>query len=231
MLYLLGTLRDDPRLFLLLVLSIAISLLIGLSFHEFSHALVADALGDSTPRRQGRLSLNPRAHLDPMGALLLVLAGFGWGKPVMFNPLHLRVNPNLGVILVKFAGPLSNFLLAAALAVPLKLELLPYESTRLLSAWSPANYLAFLVLYIVFINVTLGVFNLLPFPPLDGGGVAVLLPGEIGEFFRRMERERWGLGILFLLLFLPSLTGGAIDPVGAIINPIRTRLLELFLTR
>lgn len=229
MLFMLDTLRDDPRLFVLLVAAIAVSLLIGISFHEFCHAFVADALGDPTPRSQGRVSLNPARHFDPMGTVLMILAGFGWGRPVMFNPARLRINPSLGIVLTKLAGPASNFLVAAALAAPLRAEIVPLRSTAFLASWSFENYLAFFLLYIVLLNITLGVFNLLPFPPLDGGGIAVILPGPVGDFFRKMERGGWSLGILFLLLFLPQLTGGAIDPIGGIINPIRTRLIELFL--
>lgn len=228
MLYLfLGTLRDDPRLALLLALAFIISLLLGLSFHEFSHALVGDAQGDPTPRRQGRLSLNPWHHLDPMGSLMLLFAPFGWAKPVQVNPYNLRYGPRLGMALVAAAGPLSNFVLAGAFAAPVKAGVIPYRDPIFLSRWGVENYLAFLLVYIVLINVTLGVFNLLPLAPLDGSRVAALLPGEIGDFFRRMEP--YGMGILFLLLMLPFLTGGQVDIIGAIVNPIRIRLLDLFL--
>jgi Zn-dependent protease len=229
MLYLLGTLKDDPALFVLLVLAIVVSLLIGFSFHEFSHALVADTLGDPTPRRQGRLSLNPREHLDPLGSLMLIMAGFGWAKPVQINPFNLRFGPKVGMALSAVAGPLANFVIAGALAAPLKARVFELRSEFTLSTWSLGNYVAFLLLYIVIINTTLGVFNLLPIPPMDGSRVAMLLPGEIGDFFRRMEQERWGLGILMLLIALPFLTGGQVDVLGAIIGPIRSRLLELFL--
>ena len=229
MLWQLGTLRDDPRLFMLYLAALVVSLLIGISFHEFSHAFVADALGDPTPRNQGRVTLNPARHFDPMGTVMMVLGGFGWGRPVMFNPYKLRINPSAGIVLTKLAGPASNFLVAAALGAPLRARIVPFEDPAFLSSWSAENYLAFFLFYIVVLNITLGVFNLLPFPPLDGGGIAVILPGPVGDFFRKMEQGGWSIGILFLLLFLPRLTGGAIDPVGGIINPIRIRLLELFL--
>jgi Zn-dependent protease len=224
-----SVLGSNPRLFVLFVIAIAISFIAGLAFHEFSHAVVGDALGDPTPRRQGRLTLNPREHLDPLGSLMLVLAGFGWAKPVQINPFNLRLGPRLGMAVVAVAGPLSNFALAAALAVPLKSGMLELMPVRLLSDWSPANYAAFLLLYLVDINVLLGVFNLIPIPPMDGSRLAMLLPGEIGDFFQRMERGNWGFGILFLLLALPFLTGGQVDILSAIINPITTRLLNLFL--
>ena len=95
--------------------------------------------------------------------------------------------------------------------------------------WDVSNYAAAFLYFVVLINITLGVFNLIPIPPLDGSRVAQLLPGEVGEFFVRMERERWGFGILFLLLALPFITGGQIDIIGAIVDPIRGRFLDLFL--
>ena len=219
--------RDDPTLAVIIVLAFAISLIAGLSFHEFSHAFVGDLLGDTTPRHQGRLTLNPVNHLDPMGTLMMVLAPFGWAKPVQVNPNRLRFGPKLGMALVGAAGPLSNFVLAAALAAPLRAGIIELRSTFFLRSWEPENYLAFLLFYIVLINITLGVFNLLPLAPLDGSRVAALLPGEIGEFFRRMEP--YGMGILFLLLALPFITGGQVNIIGAIIDPIRTFLLDLFL--
>ena len=230
MLYIfLQTVRDDPRIAVLIALAFLISLLVGLSFHEFSHAFVGDTLGDPTPRRQGRLTLNPTHHLDPMGSLMLLFAPFGWAKPVVVNPYNLRFGPAVGMALVAAAGPLSNFLLAAALAVPVKMDIFPYRSPSLLGSWGIEHYVGFLLTYVVLINITLGVFNLLPLAPLDGSRVAALLPGGIGDFFRRMEP--YGMGILFLLLALPLFTQGQIDIIGAIIDPIRSRLFQLFLSR
>ncbi|MFN8558100.1 MAG: site-2 protease family protein [Dehalococcoidia bacterium] len=229
MLFQLGALANNPRLFVVVALALAISLLIGLSFHEFCHALAADLLGDRLPRAEGRLTLNPAAHLDPMGALFMVLAGFGWGKPVRFNPFRLRVSPALGVVLVKLAGPLSNFVIAGALAAPIKAGLLQVAPELLLNRWTIENYIGYFLLWVVIINISLGVFNLLPFPPLDGGGIAVILPGPVGDFFRRMESERWGFAVLMLLVFLPTLTGGRVDPIGAVTRPVRGFLIDLFL--
>lgn len=240
MLYLISTLREtDIRLVIVIVSAFATALVLGLSFHEFSHALVGDTLGDRLPRSQGRLSLNPAHHLDQLGTLMLLFAPFGWAKPVQINAYRLRYGPKVGMMLVAIAGPLSNFVLAGALAVPLKAGLLPFNETIIIVGnnvgitsqlnWDVSNYAAAFLYFVVLINITLGVFNLIPIPPLDGSRVAQLLPGEIGEFFVRMERERWGFGILFLLLALPFITGGQVDVIGAIVDPIRGRFLNLFL--
>lgn len=231
MLRFLNLMVSDPQLFVVVVLAFIIAIVLGLSFHEFSHAVVGDALGDSTPRRQGRLSLDPSRHLDPLGSLMVVLAGFGWAKPVRINPFNLKFGPKLGMAMVAVAGPLSNFLLAAAFAVPLKMELIPLRDVEVLSRFTFGELFAYFLFQIVAINTVLGVFNLLPIPPMDGSRVAMLLPGEIGDFFRKMEEQNWGLGILMLLLALPFLTGGQVDIIGAIIGPVYNRLLDLFLTR
>jgi Zn-dependent protease len=240
MLFLIGTLRDaDIRLIIVIVTAFALALIAGLSFHEFSHALVGDVLGDRLPRAQGRLTLNPAHHLDSIGTLMLLFAPFGWAKPVSVNPRSLRYGPKVGMVLVALAGPISNFVLAGALAAPLKAGVLPYSETIFFqqgslfisnpSGWGAGNYLAALMFYMVLINITLGIFNLIPIPPLDGSRVAQLLPGEVGNFFIKMERDRWGLGILFLLLALPFLTGGQIDLIGGIVGPIQNHFMDLFL--
>lgn len=231
MLQLLDLMVRDPELFVVIVLAFIIAILLGLSFHEFSHAVVGDALGDPTPRRQGRLSLDPSRHLDPLGSIMVVLAGFGWAKPVRVNPFNLRLGPKVGMAVVAVAGPLSNFLLAAAFAVPLKMELFPLRDVDVTSRFTVGELFAVLLFYIVALNVVLGVFNLLPIPPMDGSRVAMLLPGEIGAFFRKMEEQNWGLGILMLLLALPFLTGGQVDILGAIIGPIQRNILDFLLAR
>ena len=217
----------DPRLFVVVAAALAVALILGLTFHEFSHALVADMQGDHAPRSAGRLSLNPRYHFDLVGTIMLLLAGFGWAKPVMVNPFRLKLGPRWGMVLVAVAGPLSNFLLAAALAVPLRGDWLLLRSTGVLNAWGIEQYLAFFLFSIVSINTTLGVFNLLPIWPLDGSRVTRLIPGELGNFFIRAEP--YGIFILLLLMFLPRLTGGQFDIIGMIMNPIYNRLMAVFL--
>lgn len=225
---------DSITNFLVLLISLSIALLVGLVFHELSHAVVADRLGDSTPRLTGRLSLNPLHHLDPLGTILLFTAGFGWAKPVQVNPLRLRNGPVLGMAAVAAAGPISNFVMAALFALPLRLGILdvalPFNRSGqyAFSSFTASNYLALVCFYLVLINVVLGVFNLIPLAPLDGSKVAqALLPGRLGDFFRYLEP--YGMGILFLLFMLPWITGGRVDILGAIINPVRTTIVDFLL--
>lgn len=205
----------------------------GLVFHELSHALVANALGDPTPRLTGRISLNPLRHLDPIGTLLMLTAGFGWAKPVQVTPSRLRNGPVVGMATVAAAGPISNFVMAALFAIPLRFELVDINLPVSLTGYaygqfSVSNFLALIFFYVVVINVILGVFNLIPLAPLDGSRVAqALLPGEFGRFFRQIEP--YGIGILFVLLMVAWITNGQIDPIGWIMNPIRREILEFLL--
>ncbi len=149
-----------------------VGFLIALTVHEAAHAAVANYLGDPTAKWSGRVSLNPLKHLDPVGTIMLVFAGFGWGKPVPINPGNFA-NPRAGEVLTALAGPLANFVVALALAIPH--NLLDPSSTAFLFVQSA-----------MFVNVVIMVFNLLPIPPLDGGGVVVnFLPPKWGEKYRR----------------------------------------------
>jgi len=150
----------DPT-FLLVSLPI---LLITISIHEYSHAKVADILGDPTPRLAGRLTLNPISHIDPFGLLALVLVRFGWAKPVPVNPYNFK-NPRGGELLVSLAGPLSNFLLAWVLAIIYKNVPLPNN-----------DFLSMIISYTIWINLSLAVFNLIPIPPLDGSHILEYSP-------------------------------------------------------
>jgi Zn-dependent protease len=177
---------DFPSLRELLLLLPAI--LVGLTFHEFAHGWVADRLGDRTARYQGRLTLNPLAHIDPVGFLMLVLFRFGWAKPVPVNPYNLRGDPARGMLMIALAGPAANLLVALVTAL-----LLGMGVTHLI----PYGY--YFLLLSLQINVVLAVFNLIPVPPLDGSKIlAGLLPRQ-SHFLYQMEA--YGTIILLLLLF------------------------------
>lgn len=166
-------------------IAIAIALVAGISIHEFAHAWTADRLGDPTARNLGRLTLNPLRHLDPLGTIMILLAGFGWGKPVPVNPYRLRTSPAQGMAIVALAGPVSNVLLAILLALPLRLEVV---DASLFSLRGVVPSLGAILVTSVLLNVLLAVFNLLPLAPLDGFKIATgLLPPRYAMSFARLE--------------------------------------------
>ena len=171
----------------------AVALLVGLTFHEFSHALTADQLGDQRPRAMGRLTLNPIAHVDPIGALMLVVAGFGWAKPVMVNTAALR-GGRRSMALVAFAGPIANVVVAIAFAIVFRvMTLVGVDSGFFLN----------LVALIVQLNILLAIFNLIPIPPLDGYNVLLAyLPHRQALTIQRYAP--YGIIVLLLLIFLPG---------------------------
>ncbi|MBI4498332.1 MAG: site-2 protease family protein [Chloroflexi bacterium] len=210
----LDLLARDPSRFLVVVGLGLVALLLAITIHEFSHALLAHRLGDHTAHRLGRLTLNPLAHLDPVGTVLLLLVGFGWGRPVPVNAYALKGNPKTSMALVALAGPLSNFLLAAALALPLR------------NAYALPEYLEEVLFRVFFFNLLLGVFNLLPVAPLDGFKVALgLLPRQTAYSFARLEP--YGPGILMIVIaagyFIPGF-----NPLWDILSPV-INLLSLLL--
>jgi Zn-dependent protease len=185
---------DAPTLIARLLLLIP-----ALTFHELAHAWVADTLGDDTPRRMGRLTLNPLVHLDPLGSLLLVFAGFGWARPVVTNPYNFRNGPRIGLAVVAAAGPLANLLMAAITAVPFRLGLLSLTDTGAIAGMLPSP--SRLLLEFVSINILLALFNLLPLGPLDGMKVLRgFAPREWDAALNALEQ--WGMFILLALMFL-----------------------------
>jgi Zn-dependent protease len=215
--------NTDFSLFLVLLASTLLALLVGIGFHEFSHAFAADTLGDTLPGRQGRVTLNPFAHLDPAGTLLMLFVGFGWGKPVQFNPFGLKVSPRTATLLVSAAGPLSNFVAAGLLALPIKLGWVPYINPLSIDpralpsiVQTRGEYIGVFLTSAVYFNVILGVFNLLPIHPLDGFKVALgILPDELADEFAKLAQ--YGAGILAVLIFLPFLIG--YSPLTEVMGP------------
>jgi Zn-dependent protease len=202
-------------------------LLTAFSVHEFAHAWTADHFGDNTPRFNGRLTLNPLAHLDVMGSLLLIVAGFGWAKPVPVNPYVLQRRSPSALMLVSLAGPVSNFLMALVAAIPFRLNLVTanqamndaYYGTQLLPTLPQ-----FLWEFIT-INLILMLFNLIPLAPLDGEKILdFVLPPNFRNFFESIRP--YSPIILLVLLFGLPLIG--IDVIGTILRPpliFLTRLL------
>jgi Zn-dependent protease len=212
--------------------AIVTALILGISFHEFSHAYIADTLGDGLPRRMGRVTLNPLAHLEPAGTALMLIVGIGWGRPVPVNPYNTR-NPKFALGTTAAAGPISNFVVAAVAGLPMKLDLVPWTSpfdkfrASLLAAdgWQLDDYLSIYLSAIVLFSLLLGVFNLLPIAPLDGFKVAVgVLPSGLSEQFAQLER--YGPIILITLLVLPFFTGTFV--LFEIMEPVIKLLANLF---
>jgi Zn-dependent protease len=170
---------------------VATAILLALSLHEYAHAWTAYFLGDPTAKEQGRLTINPLAHLDPLGTILLFIVGIGWGKPVPFNPYNLR-NQKWGPALVALAGPASNFMLAITLGLVLRFLVIPNAA------------LVFFFSFFVWINLILGVFNLMPIPPLDGHHILfTILPlSEQTKIFLAQNSLFMLIGVIFFMIYI-----------------------------
>jgi len=200
-----------------------VALIVAITIHEFSHAFAAEHLGDPTPRLQGRLTLNPLAHLDPLGTILLILVRFGWGKPVVFDPYNLR-NPRRDSAIISIAGPISNFLLAIVCAILAQLMLrigaAPNQTVSVI-----LGLLYGLLTQIVVMCIVLGVFNLVPIHPLDGFKIVEgILPEDQAKEWHQLERY----GIIFLIFLLFPIFGG-VAPISRIIEPIIDFCLKILL--
>jgi Zn-dependent protease len=204
-----------------------IVLIVAFTVHEFSHAATADYFGDETPRMNGRMTLNPLAHLDPLGSLLLLVAGFGWAKPVPINPYALNRRSPAAVALVSFAGPLSNLLMAVFAAIPFRLGLVSISSAFVSTNTSHLlPTVPQLLLTFIEINLILMLFNLIPLAPLDGEKIAdYFFPPS---WSRVMDQIRpYGPMILMGVIFVGPLVH--LDIIGWVIGVPMNYLLRLLL--
>ena len=191
-------------------------LIMTITIHEFAHAATAEYLGDPTPRLAGRLTLNPLAHLDPIGTLMLLVAGFGWGKPVPFDPFNLK-SPKRDSALISFAGPMSNFLIA--ILSSLILRVLPIFPAIFLQ-----SFLTDILILFIRFNILLAIFNLLPVHPLDGFKVvAGILPKKYYNDWLELERY----GMIFLILLIFPFFGNS--PLFTVISPIINLIMSILL--
>ncbi|OGY10750.1 MAG: hypothetical protein A3H88_02790 [Candidatus Blackburnbacteria bacterium RIFCSPLOWO2_02_FULL_44_9] len=196
------------------LLFIVPTLLIAITVHEFAHAYAADRLGDPTPRSQGRLTLNPLAHLDPLGTIMLLLFRFGWGKPVQFDPYNLE-KPRQDAAIISFAGPGANFLMAIAASGIAHLSLSQNLNPLLTS---------FAILFIQY-NLFLAVFNLIPVHPMDGGKILIgLLPRDTAY---ELDKTLNQYGFIILLALILPIFGRPL--VWTILGPVLTILMHFLI--
>jgi Zn-dependent protease len=200
------------------LLARAVTLVVALTTHEFAHAWSAVRLGDDTPRLQGRLTLNPLVHLDPLGSLMLLVAGFGWARPVPVDPYAVTRRTPAGMMLVAASGPLANLLLAILAAIPFRLGL----QAGMLPTWFSTFLLEFM-----FINLVLLLLNLIPLFPLDGEKVAAYLLPPGGQALLARIRP-YGPMILLALIILGQFA--RIDVLGMLISSPANRLLSLLVS-
>lgn len=198
------------------MISGAVIVLVTITVHELAHGYMAYLLGDNTAKNAGRLSLNPLAHLDPLGAILLFVTGFGWAKPVPINPFYFKGSRSRGILLVSLAGPLSNVVLAFVLAM-----FVPLAARFNMS-------LAQIIASAIYLNIYMAIFNLLPIPPLDGSKIlASLIPKDAAYKFLSVM-DQYGM-ILLLVLAITNVFGKIISPIaGGIYTAFVTLAFTLF---
>ncbi|MDB5052243.1 MAG: peptidase [Bacilli bacterium] len=216
--YLYYPVSDIPFVFLVLM--------IAFTLHEFAHAYMADKFGDPTPRSMGRVTLNPQVHLDVFGTILIFIAGLGWAKPVMVNRSNFK-NPRLMGIIVSAVGPLSN-LFVAFIGVFIY-YLIPYF--HLYSGMNQGLHDAIQIFlgYLISLNMTLFLFNLLPLPPLDGYRILQdLLP--VNYKLKIQEYEQWAIYVFILIMIVPGLNRAILGPIFALGNPILKLFSSIMIT-
>ncbi|MCI8587215.1 MAG: site-2 protease family protein [Clostridia bacterium] len=196
--------------------------LLAITFHEFAHAYAADKLGDDTPRMQGRLSLNPMDHIDPLGLAMLIFAHIGWGKPVQVNPRNYdrRMSMEKADAIVSLAGPLMNFILAIIFTL-IYCAIFKFASGEFLLS-TVGSVIMTLISSTVITNIGLGVFNLIPLPPLDGSKIFLpILPTKAKYWFQDNER------IFYMIFLFIWITGIASNIISPIITNLSTQILNL----
>lgn len=211
----------NPSALFMLLVSVP-GVLIAITFHEFAHGYVAYKLGDNTAKLEGRLSLNPLDHLDPIGTLMLLLAGFGWGKPVNVNPSNYtrKISMEKGEALVSLAGPLMNIILSIIFAI-IYFAIYKFANVTFLSS-TVGSVLMLLISATISINVGLGIFNLIPLPPLDGSKIIMpFLPYKAKQWFRNNEQIFY---IIFVVIWITGIAGIIISPA---INVVYTGIMKL----
>ncbi len=205
---------QNPMELLALLLTLP-GVIIAITFHEFAHAYVADKLGDDTPRRQGRVTLNPLAHIDPVGFFMLIFVHFGWGKPVEINPTNFYRKRSMAKqeMLVALAGPLMNIIIALILTIIL----------FAINTFAPSFTITMTGLIIslvlqmaISVNIGLGIFNLIPLPPLDGSKIFInILPYKAKTWFQDNIQIFY---IIFVVLWVTNLMGYIISPVISVVS-------------
>lgn len=212
---------SNPDLLLSLLISVP-GVLIAITFHEFAHAFAADRLGDDTARREGRLSLNPFDHLDPIGFLMLLFAGFGWGKPVHVNPTNYtrKMSMEKGEAIVSIAGPIMNFILAIIFTL-IYCAIYKFAGLTFIVS-TTGSVIMSLISAIISINIGLGVFNLIPLPPLDGSKVIMpILPYKAKNWFVNNSNLFY---IVFVVIWITGIAGYIITPA---INAVSNAIISL----
>ena len=210
------SLLSKPMALLILLYSIP-GVLVAITFHEFAHAFAADKLGDDTPRLQGRLSLNPLAHLDPIGSLMLLFVGVGWGKPVQINPNNFNrtVSISKGEAIVSAAGPIMNFILAIVFCI---VYFVIYKFAGTFVDTQIGGIVLSIILSTVYINLGLGIFNLIPMPPLDGSKILKnFLPYRARAW---MESNEYLFYMIFLALWIFGILGNIISPLINVVSDL-----------
>ena len=230
LLFALDQLQTDPFRAIVSLATFTLVLLNSLSFHEFCHAFAATKLGDPTARNMGRLTLNPRAHMDPAGTAMIFIAGFGWAKPVLVNPFNLRLGPRPGMATVALAGPLANIVLATLFAIPLRTGAVASPSFGFNLFWGrPEDILGYVIFSVVFWNLLLTAFNLLPIAPLDGFKVALgVLPRRMAFSFSQLERHG---PMILMIIILISILGPGPGILSTVIRPFVNALGVVLLGR